>query len=88
MKRLIDKLYETNSLTPAEYKELIDNRNPEISEYLFEKARAVRIRNYGHDVYIRGLIEFTNYCKNDCYYCGIRSSNREAERYRPTREQI
>jgi biotin synthase len=88
MKRLIDKLYETNSLTPAEYKELIDNRNPEISEYLFEKARAVRIRNYGHDVYIRGLIEFTNYCKNDCYYCGIRSSNREAERYRLTREQI
>lgn len=88
MKRLIDKLFETNNLSPKEYKVLIDNRNPEVSEYLFEKARMVRIENYGNDVYIRGLIEFTNYCKNDCYYCGIRKSNSEADRYRLTKEQI
>jgi len=88
MKQLVDKLFETNNLSSAEYKELIDNRTPELSEYLFEKARAVRIQNYRHDVYIRGLIEFTNYCKNDCYYCGIRKSNRKAERYRLTKEQI
>ncbi|NLX90787.1 MAG: [FeFe] hydrogenase H-cluster radical SAM maturase HydE [Firmicutes bacterium] len=88
MKQLIDKLYKTSNLSPAEYKELIDNRNSELSEYLFEKARAVRIENYGYDVYIRGLIEFTNYCKNDCYYCGIRKSNCRAERYRLTKEQI
>lgn len=88
MKALIDKLYITNDLEPKEYKELIENRNPELSEYLFEKARKVRIKNYGHDVYIRGLIEFTNYCKNDCYYCGIRKSNCKAERYRLTKEQI
>jgi len=88
MKKLIDKLYETNALLPAEYKELIDNRNPELSEYLFEKARSARVQNYGYDVYIRGLIEFTNYCKNDCYYCGIRKSNCKAERYRLTKEQI
>lgn len=88
MKHLIDKLYETNKLTAAEYKKLIDNRTPELAEYLFEKARAVRIRNYSYDVYLRGLIEFTNYCKNDCYYCGIRRSNCHAERYRLTKEQI
>lgn len=88
MKQLIDKLYKTSALSPAEYKELIDNRNPELSEYLFEKARVVRIQNYGYDVYIRGLIEFTNYCRNDCYYCGIRRSNCKAERYRLTKEQI
>lgn len=88
MKQLIDKLYETGDLAPAEYRELIDGRNPELAEYLFEKARDVRIRHYGYDVYIRGLIEFTNYCRNDCYYCGIRRSNREAERYRLTKEQI
>jgi len=88
MKQLIDKLYRTKNLLPAEYKELIDNRTPELSEYLFEKARAVRIENYGYDVYIRGLIEFTNYCKNDCYYCGIRKSNCKADRYRLTKEQI
>lgn len=88
MKGLVDKLYETQNLAPAEFKELIDNRNRELAEYLFAKARAVRIANYGHDVYIRGLIEFTNYCKNDCYYCGIRRSNLNAERYRLTKEQI
>lgn len=88
MEKLIDKLYKTNTLSPAEYKELIDNRNTELSEYLFEKARAIRVQNYGYDVYIRGLIEFTNYCRNDCYYCGIRKSNCKAERYRLTKEQI
>jgi len=88
MKELIDKLYKTNNLTPEEYKELIDNRNPELAEYLFTRARAVRVENYGHDVYIRGIIEFTNYCQNDCYYCGIRKSNRGAKRYRLTKEQI
>lgn len=88
MKGLVDKLYETQNLAPAEFKELIDNRNRELAEYLFAKARAVRIANYGHDVYIRGLIEFTNYCKNDCYYCGIRRSNLNADRYRLTKEQI
>ena len=88
MKQLIDKLYKDSILEPEEFKELIDNRSPELSEYLFEKARERRIENYGHDVYIRGLIEFTNYCKNDCYYCGIRKSNPKAERYRLTKEQI
>ena len=88
MKLLIDKLYKSNTLSQTEYKELIENRNPELSEYLFEKARAVRIENYGHDVYMRGLIEFSNYCRNDCYYCGIRKSNTNADRYRLTKEQI
>ncbi len=88
MKQLIDKLHKTNELLPDEYKALIDNLNPELSQYLFKKAREVRIKNYDRDVYMRGLIEFTNYCKNDCYYCGIRKSNLSAERYRLTKEQI
>ena len=45
-------------------------------------------RIYGHDIYIRGLIEFTNYCKNDCLYCGIRRSNKNAERYRLSKDDI
>lgn len=88
MKQLVDKLYNTGSLEPDEYKALIDGRSGELSEYLFEKAREVRIKNYGYDVYIRGLIEFTNYCRNDCLYCGIRRSNCAAERYRLTKEEI
>ena len=48
----------------------------------------IRDRYYGDKVYIRGLIEFTNYCKNNCYYCGIRAGNSLAERYRLTQEEI
>ncbi len=57
-------------------------------EMLRKAARECADRVYGREVYIRGLIEFTNYCGNDCLYCGIRRSNRNAERYRLTREQI
>ena len=56
--------------------------------YLAERARSVREEHYGKDVYLRGLIEYSNHCKNDCYYCGIRRSNARVERYRLTEEQI
>lgn len=88
MKKLIDKLEKNHILSKEEFVQLIDRRTPEISEYLFEKAREVRYKYYNNDVYIRGLIEFTNYCKNDCFYCGIRRSNKNASRYRLTKEQI
>lgn len=88
LKSLIDQLEENRALAREEWAELIRNRNPETAEYLFERARKIRIRHYGHGVFIRGLIEFTNYCRNDCYYCGIRKSNGKAERYRLTEEQI
>ena len=64
----------------------VEGRTPELSEYLFEKARAVREREYGKAVYIRGLIECSNYCRNNCYYCGIRRGNQNAQRYRLTRD--
>ncbi len=56
--------------------------------YLKARARQAADRVFGKDIYIRGLIEFTNYCKNDCYYCGIRCGNEKAQRYRLTRKQI
>ena len=85
---LIDRLADTQSLSRDEWIRLIRGRTPELSEYLFSCAREVRIHHYGHDVYIRGLIEFTNYCRNDCFYCGIRRSHQNAVRYRLTKEQI
>lgn len=54
----------------------------------FAHAQRRRQQWYGRDVYKRGLIEFTNYCRNDCYYCGIRASNRCVERYRLTHDEI
>ncbi len=88
LKSLIDKLYNEQNLSHSEWSELIAGHSPELAEYLFSLAREVRDKYYGHDVYVRGLIEFTNYCKNDCYYCGIRRSNKNIHRYRLSEEEI
>jgi biotin synthase len=72
----------------AELLRLIKSVDPEETEALFAAARQVRTEHYGNDVYFRGLIEFTNYCKNDCYYCGIRRGNAKVERYRLSMEEI
>lgn len=88
MKYLIDKLRQTQMLSKEEWTCLIRNRTPELAEHLFQQAREVRQEHYGNGIYIRGLIEFTNICKNDCYYCGIRKSNTNSERYRLTKEEI
>ena len=71
---LIDQLEMDQFLSRDEWIFLIEHRSDALERYLFEKSEAVRIREYGHDIYIRGLIEFTNYCHNDCYYCGIRKA--------------
>ena len=82
------RLAENHDLPDDALYTLITERNEETALFLRNEARALCERIYGRFVYIRGLIEFTNYCKNDCYYCGIRRSNREAERYRLTEEEI
>ena len=88
MRTLIDKLERERALTREEFIALLEGRNEDLAQELFHRAAAQRKRYYGTDVYIRGLIEFTNYCKNDCLYCGIRRSNRNAQRYRLSREDI
>ncbi|AEY67956.1 [FeFe] hydrogenase H-cluster radical SAM maturase HydE [Clostridium sp. BNL1100] len=88
MKELIDKLYETQGLERSELLLILNNFNADISEYLFEKARFVSKSHFGNSIYTRGLIEFTNFCKNDCYYCGISRSNKNADRYRLSMEEI
>jgi len=84
----IDKLYETNSLDRNELKELIEANIYTPEDRLFYAARRTRERYYGRSVYFRGLIEFSNYCKNNCYYCGIRRNNKKIHRYRLTKEEI
>ena len=88
MKELIDKLHHTQELTREEFLTLLSNRNTETDLYARRLARGVRQKIYGDQVYIRGLIEFTSYCRNDCYYCGLRRSNHAAQRYRLTEEDI
>ena len=67
---------------------IIDENKNEPSEALLEAAVKVRNEHYGNKVFVRGLIEFTNYCKNGCYYCGIRAENGNVNRYRLTEEEI
>ena len=86
MKDSIERLKQMRDLPDELLLQLIDHEGDDTA--LFEAADQVRREHYGTDVFLRGLIEFTNYCKNDCYYCGIRRSNRCAERYRLTTEQI
>lgn len=88
MHALLDRLEAGEPLTHQDFLALLQGRTPPLAEEL--SARAVRTRRafYGDDIYIRGLIEFTNVCKNDCLYCGIRRSNTSVRRYRLTEEQI
>ena len=86
--RLIDTLAVKHSLTESEYAKLITSITPETTEYIREKAVNARKEIYGNKIYIRGLIEISNICKNDCYYCGIRGSNTNCDRYRLNPEEI
>lgn len=88
MKELIHKLRQDQTLSDEEFKTLLETEDVSVLEYLYENARQVREQYYGKKVYTRGLIEFTNYCRNNCYYCGIRKDNRKAERYRLSKEDI
>ncbi len=85
---LIDQLKENENLPDEGLRALLRDLTDEEETYLYQTAAAVRQEAYGRDVYMRGLIEFTNYCRNDCLYCGIRRSNRCADRYRLDRDQI
>ena len=88
MTELVNKLINEKKLTALEYQSLICGYTKEDADYLAAEARKVRNRVYGETVYIRGLIEISNYCRNDCLYCGIRRSNRSCSRYRLTEDEI
>ena len=85
---IVDAIREIQQITKEQLQYILETEGKENEEYLFRAARDVADRVFGKAVYLRGLVEFTNYCKNDCYYCGIRCSNQNAERYRLSEEEI
>ena len=86
---IAEKLIKTHSLTRKEALELLKYwEDPATAAKLVQAAEEIRRKYYGDKVFTRGLIEFTNYCKNNCYYCGIRCGNSHAARYRLTEEEI
>lgn len=88
VKMLVDMLAKHRILSREDFIFLLENLDEDGENYLYEKARETAQAHYGNRIYVRGLMEFTNYCKNDCYYCGIRRGNQNASRYRLTPEQI
>ena len=86
MDKLVEKLRKEHDLSDDELRELIESGSYDAE--LFKAADEVRRENYGDAVYLRGLIEFTSYCRNNCLYCGLRAANKNAERYRLTEDEI
>ena len=85
---LITQIREHQSISREQFETLMSCEDAQVIDFLHQQAREVADGIYENKVYIRGLIEFTNYCKNDCLYCGIRRSNAKANRYRLTKEEI
>ena len=86
--RLVDKLERKHSLSLSEYKLLIESENEALRTYVSNKAKTVATSIYANLIYVRGLIEVGNYCRNDCLYCGIRKSNTNCDRYILDEEDI
>ena len=84
----IDQLAREHTLSWEDFRLLLTTMTPEDEDWLYSRARQLRELYYGKEVYLRGLIEFTNYCRNNCRYCGIRRDNHHLSRYRLSREQI
>ena len=85
---LIDELAHNHTLDLEGYEHLVTHQDDEAAQRLADLASGVRKDVYGTDVFVRGLIEISSICKNDCLYCGLRASNASCERYRLTPEQI
>ena len=88
IKTLIDQLRNCHHLPAKDYRALLTMQDSDDVEYLMEQARLVTQRQFGKKVYLRGLIELSNVCRNDCLYCGIRRSNNHVSRYTLSREQV
>lgn len=88
MRQWVDKLRKERTLRPEEFRQLLTECDGELLRYINEQAQEVSLRHFGNRIFIRGLIEVSNCCRNNCYYCGIRKGNPNLERYRLTAESI
>lgn len=88
MRFIVDKLREKHELTALEYRRLLTACDKQDVEYLIHQAREVAQLQFGKGIFLRGLIELSNVCRNDCLYCGIRRNNKHVARYTLTREQV
>lgn len=88
MKEIIDHIVSTRNLTLEQFVGLMSTEDQSVVGYLFQQSHQLAQRVYGNKIFIRGLIEISNHCKNDCLYCGIRRSRTDVHRYRLSKEDI
>lgn len=85
---IISDIRQSQQIDSISFRHILEAEDDELLAELRAAAQQVAIAEYGHEIYVRGLIEISNICKNNCYYCGIRRGNKNATRYRLSREQI
>lgn len=85
---LIDEIQSNRNISLQQLQTLLESDDVNLIEALRQKAQEQAIAVYGHDIYLRGLIEISNICRNNCYYCGIRRDNTRLQRYRLDKSQI
>ncbi len=88
MQKIIKKLYKNNELEYDELLYLLNNIDLDTRKLLFSYAEETKIKSYGKSIFLRGLVEFSNYCKCTCKYCGLRRMNKKIKRYRLNLEEI
>ncbi|MCX7954296.1 MAG: [FeFe] hydrogenase H-cluster radical SAM maturase HydE [Bacteroidales bacterium] len=87
MKALVDKLIKNEILPVNEIVLLLQSKDFD-QQYLFKKANEIKLKYVGNKVYFRGLIEYSNICRKNCYYCGIRRGNKKVQRYTMSNEEV
>ncbi len=88
MKKEVDRLAAYRTLSDRDLIELLSCSDADTVSYLHRRAREVAFLHFGNKVYLRGLIEISNFCRNNCFYCGIRKDNSEITRYRLSHNEV
>ena len=88
MKDIVNQIADSRTITLEQLSHLLTTDDRDTIQYLFDRAHATAQQHFGNKIFMRGLIEISNHCKNDCLYCGIRRSQKDVHRYRLTKEEI
>lgn len=88
MKDIVNQIADSRTITLEQLSHLLTTDDRDTIQYLFDHAHATAQQHFGNKIFMRGLIEISNHCKNDCLYCGIRRSQKDVHRYRLTKEEI
>jgi len=89
IKNILDKLKTSSTdTTPQEWQTLLEITDPKELQQLYDAAYQLKLKTVESNVYFRGIVEMSNICDKDCYYCGIRHSNKNVKRYDMSEDEV